>query len=324
MQAATFLETEAEYDTRYQHGYMDDLGHDSRERIKDFLSACVPSNFSGRILDFGTGNGRYAAILREQFPHAEIYAVDVSDIATDVAARIHAGKNIRFIKYRNLDSYAGTFDLTFSNHVLEHVHDISDIAGLLSKLTAPNGQMVHAMPCGNPGSLEYRIVHMMKDGIRHDLGDSFFFEDPGHLRRITSFDLAQEFAPYDFRVAHAWFSGQFWGTLNWATQSPPSAWRLASPSRAKNIGGALYLSGLKLLLVLLCAGRIAASLPRTHGHVAPEHRGKKLNLVLSLLRPFYYLEKPLDNFLLWKAEREWKQSHTIAAGSEQFMHFTRH
>ncbi len=321
MTSSDFAAVKDEYENRYQHSYMDDFGHDNRARVCDFMRAVVPSSFSGNILDFGTGNGRYAALLRRLFPSAKIFATDVSDAAVEVASRVHAGSGIVLLHYVMLDGYRGFFDLVFSNHVLEHVYNLADVAEFITKLVRPCGQMVHTMPCGNVGSLEYKIVHVTKGGIREHQGGSYFFEDPGHLRRITSDDLSDVFRPYGYKANKTWFNCQFWGAVDWITQSPPSAWRIASPLRAKSMSAAIYLLALKVMLLTFCALRISASLPRTHGHVDPKHRGVALNVVLALLKPLYWFGKPTDTLLLKLADREWVTRCRDPHGSGQFMHF---
>ncbi|MGH9728980.1 MAG: peptide chain release factor N(5)-glutamine methyltransferase [Candidatus Acidiferrales bacterium] len=75
-----------------------------------------------RIADVGTGSGCIAVALAQEFPHAEIFATDISSAALTVAARNAARhcvtKRIRFVECSLLEaltSETGAFDLIVSN-----------------------------------------------------------------------------------------------------------------------------------------------------------------------------------------------------------------
>lgn len=80
------------------------------------------ANESLRIADVGTGSGCIAVALAHEFPHANIFATDISAAALEVAARNaarhHMAERVHFIECNLLDAFAserGTFDMIVSN-----------------------------------------------------------------------------------------------------------------------------------------------------------------------------------------------------------------
>lgn len=80
------------------------------------------ANASLRIADVGTGSGCLAVALAHEFPHAEIFATDISAAALAVAARNaarhHMAGRVHFLECNLLDGLAnacGTFDVIVSN-----------------------------------------------------------------------------------------------------------------------------------------------------------------------------------------------------------------
>jgi len=80
------------------------------------------ANASVRIADVGTGSGCIAVALAHEFPHAEIFATDISAGALAVAARNAVRHNmaerVHFLECNLLGAFAserGTFDMIVSN-----------------------------------------------------------------------------------------------------------------------------------------------------------------------------------------------------------------
>src|SRR5256886_11097806 len=72
-----------------------------------------------RMIDVGTGSGVIALSFAAKFPEAEIYAVDISEdaleLARENAARLGLSDRVRFSRSNLLQDVDGTFDLIVAN-----------------------------------------------------------------------------------------------------------------------------------------------------------------------------------------------------------------
>ncbi len=75
-----------------------------------------------RILDFGTGAGRYAAASRQAFPDAIVTGTDFAP-APPGGSYYAADPSLRYVAYDGLATVPELQDLVLARHVLEHLHD---------------------------------------------------------------------------------------------------------------------------------------------------------------------------------------------------------
>ena len=89
------------------------------EELIYLITEKYPKEASLKIIDFGTGTGCIPITLSKLFPNAEIFAVDVSEEALEVAKfnNDYHGTNVHFIHQDMLKDfdYGQTFDLIISN-----------------------------------------------------------------------------------------------------------------------------------------------------------------------------------------------------------------
>lgn len=89
------------------------------EELIYLITEKFPKEASLKIIDFGTGTGCIPITLSKLFPNAEIFAVDVSEEALEVAKfnNDYHGTNVHFIHQDMLKDfdYGQTFDLIISN-----------------------------------------------------------------------------------------------------------------------------------------------------------------------------------------------------------------
>src|SRR5437773_8075021 len=88
------------------------------EQLVEFLKSEI-RNPKSEILDVGTGSGVIALSFAAKFPEAEIYAVDISEdaleLAREHAARLGLSDRVRFSRSNLLQDVDGTFDLIVAN-----------------------------------------------------------------------------------------------------------------------------------------------------------------------------------------------------------------
>src|SRR5213083_2495140 len=88
------------------------------EELVEFLKSEI-RNPKSEILDVGTGSGVIALSFAAKFPEAEIYAVDISEdaleLARENAARLGLSDRVRFFRSNLLQDVDRTFDLIVAN-----------------------------------------------------------------------------------------------------------------------------------------------------------------------------------------------------------------
>ncbi|GJQ22599.1 MAG: hypothetical protein HBSAPP01_03890 [Candidatus Brocadia sapporoensis] len=171
------------YENRYEQGYMDEWPIEKKRKIFEVIQLLqLPAK--GEALDFGCGNGVLTEIVRQALPSWKVYGTDISKKAI-ANARIRYPE-CTFFEANSPEFTQKKFDFIFSNHVFEHVFNLSEVFTQMDGYLKPESSMLHFMPCGNEGSYEYNICLLRSDGINRELENRFFFEDEGHVRRLTT------------------------------------------------------------------------------------------------------------------------------------------
>lgn len=210
------LEMENEYERRYATTeYMKDWGRSRHRRVVEIIQSIgLPSR--GRALDYGCGVGFFCSALQEALPGWEIIGVETSDAALEGARKTYT--QFKFVTFNDIEDQ--TFDFVFSHHVLEHVESIEDTAKNINRLLNSDSWQLHICPCGNKGSLEYKIASKKVHGMDPLQGNRFFYEDPTHLRRLTTKNIEDVFGLYGFRIILESYRNYFWGGVSWISNSP--------------------------------------------------------------------------------------------------------
>ena len=92
-----------------------------------------------RVLDAGCGKGRFARVLRERHPGAEIWGLDLAEAMLRFAPpdiRACAG-SLTELPFRD-----GAFDAAYATESLEHAVDIERAVAELCRVVAPGGRIV--------------------------------------------------------------------------------------------------------------------------------------------------------------------------------------
>lgn len=111
------------------------------DKIKDFLALRSLKKISQNrdiknVLDFATGNGRFAFLSKKAFPLARIDAVDYQSNPPELLKTRSA-----LLSYQSLSEFKWTkkYDLIFLRHVLEHSHRPVDFLKKLASVLSAKG-----------------------------------------------------------------------------------------------------------------------------------------------------------------------------------------
>jgi SAM-dependent methyltransferase len=237
------------YDERYSGDYMAEQPPLEVRRVEALLGEVRRPVSS--VLDYGCGRGGWIPVLERAFPGVALRGVDISATAIERAqAEFPAHDFMRFDGGR-VPLPDASVEVVFTYHVLEHVLDLEGAVAEIARLLAPGGQVCAIFPCGNAGSLEERVVRLGDGGVDAESG-RFFYEDPGHLRRLTSEATAALFQRSGLTLVRAWFGNQLWGAVEFLGRVGPAVTgELCRPERARTCAGRARVRALRLGLLAL-------------------------------------------------------------------------
>lgn len=307
------------YEQRYLDGYMEEWDDNKKSKVREVIKGLgLPA--TGKALDFGCGNGVFTIILKECLPGWDIYGVEISPTAVQQASSKFP--QCTFFGIDQAGNFKNQFDFLFSHHVIEHVQDLRETFSIINSYLKPVSSQLHILPCGNEGSYEYNIVSLKKNGIERDNGNRFFFEESGHLQRLTTREFENFEKEIGFTLVRDFYSNQFYGAVNWITKTSPTFLKkLTSTSDAINSNAATELNKLKSFL-----------LPRLYLQFAYSKywgikskwikKGTDYVKMAALFIPAMF-SYPVYRYYEKKALQEWRERNTERNGSEMFLFFKR-
>jgi SAM-dependent methyltransferase len=297
------------YNDRYTRGYMEEWPADKKEKVYEIIRKLnLPER--GEALDFGCGNGVFTVILKECLPNWTVYGCDLSQVAIENAkSKI---SNCTFFINNDPALKDKKFDFIFSHHVLEHVFNIDEVAKQITDLTKAKAGILCILPCGNPGSFEWKICNLRKNGIEKDREDRFFYEDPGHVRRLDTESCSSLLKKSGFALSQAYYSNQYHGAVNWITRVNPAIMaNMFNPLKGKGLR-----SKTKLFIYLIKYSFISClRMP----YVIYKKFDKTIVKIIFYIPAFF--SKYLDNYMIRKSDKEWAESKGKENGSEMFLFF---
>ncbi|MBU0687400.1 MAG: class I SAM-dependent methyltransferase [Candidatus Margulisbacteria bacterium] len=299
------------YEDRYEQGYMEEWPENKKNRVYEIIKHLNLPN-KGDGLDFGCGNGVFTRVLKQALPNWRIFGCDLSETAINNAKA--KSNDCIFISNDEATLINKKFDFIITHHVLEHVFDIENVAKQIAEKTKDSSSMLHIFPCGNTGSFEWQLCNLRIDGINKNMGNRFFFEDEGHIRRMTTESCVLLFSKYGFTLNQAFYSNQYYGAIEWITRSHPGLiFKIFNPLKGKNIKAKLKLSLLLVRFLIVSASRL------------PIRMYEKFNY--RIIKILLYIPSRIsiyaDKYIIYKAEQEWKKLKTQDNGSEMYLYFTK-
>lgn len=303
------------YDQRFSSHYMDGWDEHIDAKIRTFFSQIdLPS---GTYLDFGCGQGALTGLLKSIHPNGTavngmaangmVEGCDVSAIAIQKASEQHP--DIPFYVWPR-DQLQGNYTLIFSHHVLEHVLNVEETLDALIQLSNKRGYHCHILPCGNEGSLEWQVANATKNGFEEN--GRFFFEEAGHLRRLSADQLIELYKSRGYRLLLSQFTNQHYGAFKWIIDLGPNfIVKFANPKQGKSFLSYLWLYSLRIQLLLLWQARCLVN-----------HRPK--SRLKRLLYPFILpLAKIYVNNFFKHLDQEASNCLSNSQGSEMLMCFAK-
>lgn len=312
------------YEERYNDGYMDEWPQWKKLRIIELIQQLnLPKQ--GKALDFGCGRGIFTQVIKQALPNWEVTGCDISPTALADASKKFP--HLRFLPMTELIEKKEKFDFVFSHHVLEHVFEIKFALNEISQLQNKEGLMFHILPCGNLGSFEHDLASKIPGGIDPENGNRFYFEDVGHVRRLTSNQLESLVDEFQYKPHKAWFANQRYGALEWMSDSSDSLINevLTNPSIAKgNPDGIEMLAKLRETISRL-------KLARLYAKEGKKHR-VKMRLIELKSKPssfFKTISSIFNDIQLVKEgiafqenlSNEWSMKKTDSSGSEMYLSY---
>lgn len=130
----------------------------------------VAENYSGRLLEVGCGNGRFAATLLKTEQVSYVRAIDISDVCIALTKKAFAACNVVGDCVRHcIEGYrtADKFDTIACWEVIEHLRRPDLTLTLFQRILAKDGNLVGSVPEGlaqnNPLHLNhYYNVDLLK------------------------------------------------------------------------------------------------------------------------------------------------------------------
>jgi trans-aconitate methyltransferase len=307
------------YEDRYKKDYMDEWPIEKKRKIFEVIQELqLPAKSDA--LDFGCGNGVLTEIIRQALPSWKIYGTDISKKAVAYAKVRYPG--CVFFEASNPYFIQKKFDFVFTHHIFEHVFNLSEVFNQMNEYLKPESSMLHFLPCGNEGSYEYNICLLRKDGINTDLENRFFFEDEGHVRRLTTDEFCRLCQTKGFELQKEFYSNQRYGAIEWITNSNPKfVLMFSDSSQAINKKAKRKLKKARMYLILITALRLPSQIVTK----LLKKRNKQLKHYILLLigLPFSIFSSPIDKYWKKKAKEEWDTKKFERNGSEMCLYFKR-
>lgn len=307
------------YDSRYEQGYMVEWPIEKKRKIFEIIQSIgLPEE--GEALDFGCGNGVLTEIVRQALPLWKIYGTDISNNAIANARILYPG-----CLFFEADSSGFTdkkFDFVFTNHVFEHVYNLDEVFGEMAGYMKSNSSMLHFLPCGNEGSFEYNVCLLRKDGISEEFEKRFFYEDEGHVRRLTTVEFSKLCQSRNFELKKAFYDNHYYGAIEWITSSNLKfVLEFTDSSRAVDANAKKKLWKLRLYLFSITLLRLPVKIVST----LMKKRNKQFKHYLLLIAGLFLwlLSVPIDIYWKKRKNNEWVARRFDCSGSEMCLYFVR-
>jgi SAM-dependent methyltransferase len=307
------------YENRYEKGYMDEWPIEKKQRVFQILRS-LPLPETGDALDYGCGNGVFTDLLRQALPKWNIYGSDISQNAVN-NAKVRFPECAFFVSDNEKKSEK-KFDFLFSHHVLEHVFDIEKAMSEINDYLKPQAAIMHILPCGNENSFEYNFCKLRVDGMNPSMENRFFFEDEGHVRRLTTAKASDLIKVHGFSLEKDFYSNQYHGAIKWITQSSAAFIKeFANPEKGIDENAKKQLAKHRSKFLLLSNLQRPYALYKDIKAIKNKQLKHYIALIAYIIPSI--VSYPVTSFINAKAKKEWETNNQAKNGSEMYIFYSR-
>ena len=177
------------------------------DRLNKVLQIFANHNFH-RILDIGCGDGNFSLLLKEASRAEEVYGVDISSKAVELANAAGVKAFQTDIDEEPLPFEKDSFDAIFCGEVVEHLLDPDHLLDEIHRTLKLGGIAIITIP--NLAAWYNRFVLLLgfqpfwtDVSYKHDLGKLIYKlgSGGGHLRSFTYRALKELLLLHQFRIA---------------------------------------------------------------------------------------------------------------------------
>lgn len=172
------------------------------------------------------------------------------------------------------------------------------------------------------GSCEYKVCKMRIDGINKEMENRFFFEDEGHVRRLTTEQTNLLMTEYGFALESDFYSNQYYGAIKWITQSHRKfIMEFTNPQKAIDKKANKSLLILRFKFILLFILQLPTKLFNSVKLVSNKKIKHYCLLFIGLIP--HVLSYPVYALINFKAKNEWNNNRHLKNGSEMYLFYGR-
>ncbi len=186
----------------------------------------------------------------------------------------------------------------------------------------PDARALHILPCGNEGSFEHEICQLRTNSINPQMENRFFYEDEGHVRRLTTRQMVELANNSGLELAQEYYANQYYGAIDWISATGEDfVLMLTDHKYAKDAEARAKLVNIRRKLKTVTWARNFVDGVRDR----KRHKNKTIKNWVSLMGrlPIFPLCRTIDWQVRRQAETEWKQRNQERNGSEMYLHFRR-
>jgi len=128
-----------------------------------------------KVLDVGTGNGKFLVILKSTFPDAEITGIDPNEESLNEAAVKFPDFQFKKMGAENIDFPDNYFDMATISMALHHLPDIKKSLSEMQRVVKPEGWLIISELFSdnlNPAQEVQKLYHHFISQIHRIIGES--------------------------------------------------------------------------------------------------------------------------------------------------------